>query len=168
MIRQATPADIDDLIRFRVLMFEAMGTTQADLVAPEWLAATRAWFAKVLDRDDALILVAEVDGRLVSCGVAEVKRIGPSPGCPNGLAGVINNIVTTVEARGQGWGRRITEGLVDWFDTETDARRIDLYATPDGARIYRDLGFAEHAFPAMQRPSRTAREVSGRHTPSKP
>ncbi|MFC7487769.1 N-acetyltransferase family protein [Knoellia sp. CPCC 206453] len=153
MIRPATPADVNDLIRFRVLMFEAMGTAQTDLAAPKWLAATRAWFEKVLARDDACILVAEVEGQVVSCGVGEVKHIGPSPGCPNGLAGVINNIVTDVEARGQGWGRRITEDLVDWFDTETDARRVDLYATPDGARIYRDLGFTEHAFPAMQRPS---------------
>ncbi|EAP99917.1 putative acetyltransferase [Janibacter sp. HTCC2649] len=153
MIRPATPADIDDLIRFRVIMFEAMGTAQPDLDAPEWLAAARAWFERVLERDDALILVADVDGHLVSCGVAEVKHIGPSPGCPNGRAGVINNIVTVVQARGQGWGRRITHGLVDWFDTETDARRVDLYATPDGALIYRDLGFTEHTFPAMQRPS---------------
>lgn len=154
MIRPATPADIDDLIGFRVLMFEAMGTPQSELTAPEWLATARDWFERVLERDDALILVAEVDGRLASCGVAEVKHIGPSPGCPNGLAGVINNIVTVVQARGQGWGRRITEGLVDWFDAETDVRRIDLFATSDGARIYRDLGFSEVAFPAMQRPSR--------------
>jgi ribosomal protein S18 acetylase RimI-like enzyme len=153
VIRRATRADVDELLRFRVLMFEAMGTPQAELVAPEWLEATRTWFLGVLDRDDALILVVEVAGQLVSCGVAEVKHIGPSPGCPNGMAGVINNIVTDVGARGQGWGRRITEALVDWFDSETGARRIDLYATPEGARIYRDLGFVEHAFPAMQRPS---------------
>lgn len=153
MIRRAALADVDDLVRLRVLMFEAMGTTPTDLAAPEWLAATRAWFGQVLTRDDAHVLVAEVDGRVVSCGVAEVKRIGPSPGCPNGLAGVINNIATLTDARGQGWGRRITESLVEWFDIETDARRVDLYATPDGARIYRDLGFTEHDFPAMQRPS---------------
>lgn len=136
-------------------MFEAMRTPRADLTAPEWLTTARDWFERVLDRDDALILVAEVEGRLASCGVAEVKRIGPSPGCPNGLAGMINNIVTVVEARGQGWGRRITEALVDWFDTQTEVGRIDLFATADGARIYQDLGFSEVSFPAMQRPSRS-------------
>lgn len=153
MIRVAGPADVDALVRLRLLMFEAMGTSQPDLVAPEWLVATRAWFERVLSRDDARILVAEVDGQVVSCGVAEVTHIGPSPGCPNGLVGVINNIATVIEGRGRGWGRRITRGLVDWLDTETDVRRIDLFATPDGARIYRDLGFTEHTFPAMQRPS---------------
>ncbi|WP_353953060.1 GNAT family N-acetyltransferase [Knoellia sp. S7-12] len=144
---------MSDLVQLRVLMFEAMGKATADLAAPEWLAATRDWFDSVLTRDDARILVAQVGGRVVSCGVAEVKRIGPSPGCPNGLTGVINNIATVTEVRGQGWGRRITEALVDWFDAETDVRRIDLFATADGARIYRDLGFSEVTFPAMQRRS---------------
>lgn len=153
MIRRADLADLDHLVRLRVLMFEAMGTRQTDLAGAEWLSATRTWFERVLSRPDAHVLVAEVDGRVVSCGVAEVKPIGPSPGCPNGLAGVINNVATVVDARGQGWGRRITKGLVDWFDTQTDVRRVDLFATPEGARIYRDLGFSEVTFPAMQRPS---------------
>lgn len=154
MIRTAGAADLEALVRLRVLMFRAMGASADELTAPEWLTSARAWFEGVISRGDARILVAEVNGRVVSCGVAEVRHIGPSPGCPNGQAGIINNVATVSGARGQGWGRRITEDLVAWFDAETDVRRIDLFATPAGARIYRDLGFVEHTFPAMQRQSR--------------
>lgn len=153
MIRRAVTTDVSDLVQLRGLMFEATGTTTPDLAAPEWLAATRDWSDRILTRDDAHILVTEVDGRVVSCGVAEVKRIRQSPGCPNGLAGIINNIATVMEVRGQGWDHRIANGLIDWCDAETDVRRIDLFATPDGARIHQDLGFREVTFPAMQRRS---------------
>lgn len=157
-LRVATRDDIDGLMRLRALMFEAMGTPADALAAPEWRAEARSWFAENLTDDRARILVVEDDGDIVSGGVAEVVPAIPSPSTPHGRLGFISNIATLPHARGRGLARAVMTELVRWLDEDTDAERIDLAATADGAVIYRSMGFTESEFPTMRRPgSRHAR-----------
>lgn len=152
MIRVARPDDVADLLRLRVLMFEAMGTPPEALEAPGWRDAARAWFSEKVTDDRSRIIVADDDGDIVSGGVAEVLAAIPSPSTPRGRLGFISNIATLPHARGRGLARAVMTELVRWLDEDTDAERIDLAATRDGAVIYRSMGFTESAFPTMRRP----------------
>lgn len=155
-LRSARPDDIDDLMRLRILMFEAMGTAAPDLEAPEWRAAARAWFVAKLDADTTRILVLTDGDQIVAGGLAEVLAAIPAPSMPRGRLGFVSNIATLPHARGRGFARVVMTELVRWLEDEGDADRIDLAATSEGAPLYTSLGFTEAAFPTMRRlsPSR--------------
>lgn len=150
-LRPARVDDLDDLVGLRVLMFTAMGTAPDLLAAPEWLAASRAWFRAALKRDDARIVVIESDGAVVAGGLAEVLRAIPAPSMPRGRLGFVSNVATHPHARGRGHARTVMTELVRWLDHEGDPDRIDLAATGEGAPLYRQLGFAEADCPTMRR-----------------
>ncbi|KGN34908.1 acetyltransferase [Knoellia sinensis KCTC 19936] len=76
----------------------------------------------------------------------------PAPSMPRGRSGFVSNVATLPHARGRGLARAVMTELVRWLDEETDADRIDLAATTEGAPLYRSLGFDAAAFPTMRRP----------------
>lgn len=150
-LRTARLADVDDLMTLRTLMFEAMGTPAAALEAGAWRRAARAWFEARIVHEGTRILVVEEAGEVVAGGLAEVLSGIPAPSMPHGRFGFISNVATLPHARGRGLARAVMTELVRWLDEDTDADRIDLAATADGAPLYRSLGFDPAAFPTMRR-----------------
>lgn len=151
IVRRAVPEDREHWLGLRRLMFEAMGTPVDRLDDPEWADAARAWFVEHLDDPRAFIGLAEVDGAVVASAVGEVTSLIPGPSCPNGSCGLITTVATLPEHRGWGHAAAVTDAVITWFESETDVTRIDLFATPEGARIYAGRGFAGSDFPAMRR-----------------
>ncbi|WP_035911492.1 GNAT family N-acetyltransferase [Knoellia sinensis] len=151
-LRLATRDDVDALMGLRILMFEAMGTPPAALESPEWRDAARTWFERRISTEDTRILVVEEGGEVVASGLAEVLATIPAPSMPRGRSGFVSNVATLPHARGRGLARAVMTELVRWLDEETDADRIDLAATTEGAPLYRSLGFDAAAFPTMRRP----------------
>lgn len=74
----------------------------------------------------------------------------PGPGNPTGIRGHVFNMSTLPDHRRRGHARACLEALLDWFRTRTPARVINLNATPDGAALYRSIGFTEPRFAALQ------------------
>jgi GNAT superfamily N-acetyltransferase len=132
-------------------MFVAMGTPAGELDDPVWSAAALEWFAVHLDDPQVAIVLAEVEGAVVASAVGEVTRLIPGPSCPNGSCGLLNTVSTLPEHRGRGHAAAVTDAVIGWFEDGTDVTRIDLFATPEGARIYSRRGFTEGDFPAMRR-----------------
>ncbi|MGW4647548.1 GNAT family N-acetyltransferase [Kitasatospora sp. NPDC004289] len=149
-VRSATPADAAELVRLRRLMFEEMSGAAAP---GEWEATTGAVLRERLAAPpERLTMPAFVvddpgrPGRLAACAVGTLEQRLPAPGHPDGLFGFVFNISTDPEHRRRGYARACTAALLDWFDARR-ATRIDLHATVDGERLYRELGFAEHSVP---------------------
>ncbi|HEX2705838.1 MAG TPA: GNAT family N-acetyltransferase [Candidatus Lustribacter sp.] len=153
MVRPALALDAPVLVTLRELMFEAMGTPAALLAGSRWRPAALAWFEAASADPDIRVVVAQIGGDVVSCGVGEVTRLIPGPSTPNGAVGLVSNIATVPAARGQGLASACLDALLAWFDAETAVTRVDLFATPGGAVIYERRGFTEGTFPAMRRPS---------------
>jgi putative acetyltransferase len=92
----------------------------------------------------ALTLLAEVDGGVV--GEAAIERIGLRMLRHVGVV----HLGVHPSAWGQGIGRRLLEGLLEWARTHRDADggrvlRVELYTRADNARataLYHALGFA--------------------------
>ncbi len=144
------PEDVDALVALRALMFEAMGTEAETLADPGWRAAAYAWFAARLNDPRVRLVVAEHDGAVACAAVGEVTTLIPGPSCPNGSVGLVSNVATVPASRGRGLAAACTDALLAWFGDETDVTRVDLFATDDGARIYRERGFRVSRFPAMR------------------
>ncbi|BAJ30567.1 MULTISPECIES: GNAT family N-acetyltransferase [Kitasatospora] len=146
--RPAVPADAEQLVELRALMFEAMRgeaapgpwqRTAADLLTRRLAEPERRLQAYVTDDP-------EHPGRLTSCAVGTLEQRLPAPGHPDGLFGFVFNVCTRPEHRGRGLARACTGALLGWFDA-AGATRVDLHATADGQALYRGLGFHEHSTP---------------------
>ncbi|MGI5466567.1 GNAT family N-acetyltransferase [Streptomyces sp. CA-132043] len=167
-IRQAEPADAEELVRLRRLMFAAMDGTdrpgdwekEAVGIARQQLSGDQPVLgAFVIDADAA---EAETAGesasahrshgtasaragrRLAACAVGTVEQRLPAPRHPTGRFAFIFNVCTDPEHRGRGYARATTEALLEWL-AEQGVSRIDLHATDEAEALYRSLGFAEHS-----------------------
>ncbi|MEU6040462.1 GNAT family N-acetyltransferase [Actinomadura sp. NPDC047616] len=149
-VRQAVEDDVAELVRLRALLFETLG---GDFFNPpsagdDWRDALARVLEKKLTEDDARILVVDGDNGLAACGIGTVEQWFPGPHSHNGRVGHVIGMVTDPAYRRRGHGRAIMHGLLAWF-RQRDVARVDLYASTDGAPLYRDLGFVDHPDPSL-------------------
>ena len=148
-VRVATAADAAALVELRAVMFEVMGVSPEEIADPRWRRGAHEWFAERAGADGVRIVVADVDGVVVSGAVGEVTALTPGPNAPNGSVGLLSNVATRHPWRGRGLAAACTDDLLRWFEHDTDVTRVDLFATSAGAPLYTARGFTMRAFPAM-------------------
>ena len=139
--RRATLADVDELIRLRQVMVDALVDTH--LSAPGWEPhAAEVLRAGLADGSIVAFVVDGPEGGLVAGGVGTVAQRLPGPGNHSGRYGFVQSMATDPDWRRRGSGRAVFTALVDWFRAE-GIRAIDLHAGPDGEALYRSFGFRE-------------------------
>ena len=141
-IRQATVADIPDLVRLRRTMFEAMGFDDpAQLAAAD--AAAAAYFAETVPAGEfhGWLAVTSAD-EAVGSGGAVIDHHPPGPSNLSGQIGYIMNLVTVPRYRRRGIARRIMQVMLEWL-AEQGIQRVELHTTETGQPLYEELGFAD-------------------------
>ncbi|AYA15328.1 N-acetyltransferase [Streptomyces alfalfae] len=151
-VRRAVPDDIPELVRLRALLFEDRG---GDYFSPaatpgDWRHDLAAVLAAKLASKSVRVLVVDGDRGLAACAIGTVEHWFPGPHNRNGRVGHVIGVVTDPAYRRRGHSRAIMRALLDWF-REQGASRVDLYASDDGAPLYRALGFVDHPDPALYR-----------------
>ncbi|MET7420797.1 GNAT family N-acetyltransferase [Dactylosporangium sp. NPDC005555] len=150
--RRATATDAEELVRLRIVMFEAV-----DGVAPEpgeWSAAAVRSLRERLPGPDARTAAFVVDrpgeaGRLAACAVGVIDvRLG-SPANPAGLFGYVFNVSTDDAYRRRGYSRACMTALLGWF-RDSGVVRVQLHASDEGYELYRRLGFSDVQSPSMR------------------
>lgn len=149
VIRPATSDDIATIVTLRALMFEAMGTSSEEVLEAEWQRQAARWIQLRLSDPSIHVVVAEANGTVVSCGMAQVIDLMPSPS-RTGAGGLISNVATFPRHRRLGFTNATVEALLEWFAEETDAEVVSLNATGNSRPMYEKLGFAEATFPEMR------------------
>jgi GNAT superfamily N-acetyltransferase len=142
-IRQATIADVDDLVRLRRMMFEAMGfDDSAKLDAGD--AAASAYFAQAIPSGEfqGWLAVMPAGEAVSTCGLV-IDQHPPGPGNLSGKTGYIMNVVTHPAYRRRGLARRLMQVTLAWLE-EQGIQRAELHATDMGRPLYEELGFAAH------------------------
>jgi len=139
MVRQATLADLADLVRLRRVMFESMG------FAPEQLAPTDEAVAYYLRRAIPAgqfygWLALTDEGAAVGSGGVVVDQHPPGPNNLSGQVGYIMNLSIVPAYRRQGIARRIMQAMLAWL-TERGIHLAALHATNVGRPLYQELGF---------------------------
>lgn len=149
-VRQAGEGDIAELVRLRALLFETLGGDYFNPASADghWRVAFADTLRERLAADGTRILVVDGDSGLAACGIAVVDQWFPGPHNRTGRVGHVIGMITDPAYRRRGHARAIMEGLLDWFRA-CDASRVDLYASHEGAPLYRDLGFVDHPDPAL-------------------
>ena len=151
VVRRAVADDAAALVRLRAAMYDDMGEATGAPEAP-WRPAAEAWFVARLPRthEIAAFVVDEPGAGPVACAFGVVEHPAPSPSNPVGVRGHVSQVSTLPAFRRRGYARACLTALLDWFERETDARRLDLHATTDGEPLYRSLGFARSPYPSLR------------------
>jgi GNAT superfamily N-acetyltransferase len=141
-IRQATVADIPDLVRLRRMMFESMGCDDAALLDATD-AAAEAYFAETMPAGSFQGWVAVAPtGTVVSSGGVVIDQHPPGPSNLSGRIGYIMNLVTIPRYRRRGIARRIMHAMLKWLAVQ-GIQHGALHATEVGRPLYRELGFVD-------------------------
>lgn len=141
-IRQASVADIPDLVRLRRMMFEAMGFDDpAQLDAADG-AATDYFAAAIPAGEFYGWLAVTPTGDAVSSGGVVFDQRPPGPANLSGRIGYIMNVVTAPRYRRRSIARRIMQTMLKWL-AERGIRHMALHATEVGRPLYRELGFVD-------------------------
>jgi len=141
-IRQATVADVPDLVRLRRVMFEAMGfdaPTQLDAAD----AATTAYFAVAIPAGRFHgWLAATSTGVAVGSGGVVIDQHPPGPSNLSGQIGYIMNLAPIPSYRRRGIARLIMQAMLKWL-AEQGIQWVTLHTTEVGRPLYEELGFAD-------------------------
>ena len=154
VVRRAGTADVEALLRLRTVMLTSMGEDVG--TDRRWVQAGTTWFTRTLaepDRCAAFVVDTPDDAGPVACAVGVVDLHAPSPSNPSGAVGHLFNVATLPGARRRGYARATVSALLTWFDGLGIVPIVRLAATPEGAGLYRSLGFTEPSFPVLQRRS---------------
>lgn len=93
------------------------------------------------DTRNAIVLIAEIDGQTVGCGLGEIKK---NDACYNeSHYGYIGLMYVDESQRGKNVGGSIVHELTDWFHINgINEVRLKVYASNPGAiRAYEKYGF---------------------------
>lgn len=138
-IRRATVDDIEALVTLRLML-----EREIDYLAREELAdvrvATQQYFLEALPSEGMLIWVAEAAGTIVATSGLIFFQKPPSAHNLSGKEAYILNMYTLPEWRGRGIASTLLRTMLA-FIRQTNARRIWMYATPDGRPVYEKAGF---------------------------
>ena len=139
-IRQATPADLDVVMRHRRSMFADMG--DRDRPALDAMdASSRPLFARALaDGSYRGWLAQEHDGRVVAGGGIILLPYHSSPRDPSPQRAWIVNMYTEPEHRRQGLARRLMDEMIAWCRGRR-MTTVYLHASDEGRPLYESLGF---------------------------
>jgi GNAT superfamily N-acetyltransferase len=138
-IRQATLADIPEILRQRRAMYEDMDYKDAAALSA-MVSVTDAYLAKAMSEGSFRSWLASVETRNVAGGAI---IISPWPAHPYDLEcrrATILNVYTDRDYRRRGIARRLLETMIAWCKREGFAR-VDLHASLDGRHLYESLGF---------------------------
>ena len=150
--RRAVPADADELVRLRAVMFA--GLVEENPADNGWREASRQRLQTWLVAEDPTVAAFVVDrdeqrGSLAACALGAIERRLGNPWNRSGDVGYIFNVATDVDRRRRGYSRLCVTALLDWY-RERGIRTVDLRASPDGEPLYRSLGFTRTPDPAMR------------------
>lgn len=142
-IRQATAADRAAIGRlWRELMdFHHQFDDRAFALVPD---AAEIWLRQLdasLADDSSLVLVAEVDGRLIGYAAGNLSEAKPM--FQHGPYGAIGTFYVTETWRRRGIGRRLVARLLDWFRQRgmPEARVTAWASNPVSNAFWRAMGF---------------------------
>jgi len=141
-IRQATLADLDRLIDWRMEVLHCVFSIPQDTDTTELRQTNIGYYRQALDSGSHIACFAENGGETVGCGGLCLYDEMPSPDNPTGHCAYLMNIYVRPEHQGQGTGKRIVRWLVG-AALSRGIKKIYLETSEAGRLLYSFLGFSD-------------------------
>lgn len=140
LIREATPADIPEIMFQRRAMFEDMGVGDSASLAA-MLASSEQYFREAVSQGGYRgWLAVTPSGQTAGGGAVVISFSPPHPWDTGTRRAAILNLYTYPAFRRLGIARRLMETMIDWCRKEGFGS-ISLHASRFGRPLYQDLGF---------------------------
>ncbi len=140
-IRRAISNDVEALAALRTDFLAEEDSIHDEAERTTFLQLTRQYFAQAIPSGEFISWVAQVEGKIVATSGLIFFQRPPSLRNPSGKEAFILNMNTVPQWRSRGLATQLLQALLRYVQTQTDARRIWLYATPPGRSIYEKAGF---------------------------
>lgn len=141
IFEQAGKNNIDELIRLRLAYmnddFGSVSEHEKNCMETQ----LKDYFARKLGTE-LIAFVARDNEKLVAVAYLLVVEMPANSGLLSGLYGVVMNVFTEPEYRGQGICTKLLQNLIEYGKSH-GLGRIELSATENGYPIYKKLGFTE-------------------------
>jgi GNAT superfamily N-acetyltransferase len=154
IVRRATLADRDILVRHRIKMFEDMGAMDdPDIDAAQLASGFAAWLDMLMPSQAyvAWLVDARDDegtSEAVAGGGATIIPWPPGPRYPGTRLAFVYNVYTEPAHRGRGLARRIMEAIHEFCRGE-GIGSVALNASRFGQPLYESLGYHVAQSPMM-------------------
>jgi len=146
IVREATLADVDVLVRHRLAMFTDMGVP---LDAAALDASFRAWLAETIPSGTYRAWLVEEDGGGVAAGGGvTILPWPPGPRYMGTRLAFVYNVYTEAAHRRRGLARLIMDAIHEWC-RENGIASVALNASRDGLPLYQSMGYVESPAPMM-------------------
>ena len=146
IVREATLADVDVLVRHRLAMFTDMGVP-LDAAALE--ASFRTWLAETIPSGTYRAwLVEDGGGNIAAGGGITILPWPPGPQYMGTRLAFVYNVYTEAAHRRRGLARLIMDAIHEWC-RENGIASVALNASRDGLPLYQSMGYVESPAPMM-------------------
>jgi GNAT superfamily N-acetyltransferase len=139
LIRQATPADISELLRHRQGMYEDMGYNDPEALTA-MVSTCQPYLATALANGTLRGWLACAGEQVVAGGVVLISPWPSHPYDGQCRRATILNMYTDPPFRRQGIALRLMQTMIDWC-REQGFAAVYLHASNDGRSLYEGLGF---------------------------
>ena len=164
VLRRATLADTDLLVRHRLAMFREMGDRPEPAIVRHGCAYL-AWMVPRVASGEMVAWVAEgTDGRSLGSGAVWFQPTHPRPGIDDLRVPYVLSVYTTPRARGRGVATAVVRRAIA-LAKRLGYARVTLHASAMGRGVYERVGFhptTELRLPGSTRSSAGARQRGGR------
>lgn len=144
IIRAATDGDLEVVAELRLRFLAEHRGIDAGHLPEAFRVATVEFLRRHADSRTSRSWLAELDGVVVGVVTMLLLDLAPRPEDISGREGYIINMYVAPAHRRHGAGRGLLAAVLRGAD-ELGLRRLLLYATDDGRRLYRSVGFRQNA-----------------------
>jgi GNAT superfamily N-acetyltransferase len=142
-VRRAAKGDIPTIVElWHELQLANCGYDKRLAVKPSAQSWYEGFMGLQIDHDNAIVVVADLDGKVVGYGFGQVMQ---RPTLADGDCGYIADLCVAPSARGRGVGRRIFLEIRSWF-FRVGIRHIEVQvvrSNPASQAFWRKMGFDE-------------------------
>lgn len=140
-IRKLCVDDVESFLNLRLNLFYELKEIELNEDIEDLKKSTRDYYLKNIDKNLISYGVFEED-KIVSIGSLCIFERIPYIENLSGKEGYILNIYTLPEHRKKGYGKNITEKLLE-YSKDIGIKKLWLNASDEGKKLYTKLGFKE-------------------------
>ena len=142
IIRQASAADIDELLKWRMEVLRHVFDIPKNENTQALYWANREYYQKSMPDGNHIAVFAKMGHATIGCGGLCLYQEMPSPDNPTGQCAYLMNIYTRKEYCGQGVGKAVVKWLVDYAKNQ-GISKIYLETSDCGRALYESIGFQD-------------------------
>jgi len=148
-LRRASMTDIETMVEYRITFLKEAQAIPSPEMESFLKQSLKRYFNRSLKDGSFVSWIAEYENRSIGFRGMVIREQPGNFEVPEGKTGYILNMFTVKEYRKNGIGSLLFQKLIDEAK-QKELDKIELHATNDGEPIYRQFGFTEPHYKALE------------------